>query len=61
MLTSKQRSEFRAQANPLEVTLIVGKGGVSESVIAEAENLLESHELVKGKVLETALDRKSVV
>ena len=54
MLTSKQRSELRAQANPLEVTLIVGKGGVSESVIAEAEILLESHELVKGKVLETA-------
>ena len=26
----------------------------SESVITEAENLLESHELVKGKVLETA-------
>ncbi len=55
MLTSKQRSELRAQANPLEVTLIVGKGGVSESVIAEVENLLESHELVKGKVLETAM------
>ena len=54
MLTSKQRSELRAQANPLEVTLMVGKGGVSESVIAEAEILLESHELVKGKVLETA-------
>ena len=55
MLTSKERSEFRAQANGLEVTLMVGKGGVSESVITEAENLLESHELVKGKVLETAL------
>lgn len=54
MLTSKQRSELRAQANPLEVTLIVGKGGVSDSVISEAEILLESHELVKGKVLETA-------
>ena len=54
MLTSKQRSELRAQANPLEVTLMVGKGGVSESVISEAEILLESHELVKGKVLETA-------
>ena len=54
MLPSKQRSELRAQANPLEVTLIVGKGGVSDSVIAEAEILLESHELVKGKVLETA-------
>ncbi len=55
MLTSKERSELRAQANPLEVTLIVGKGGVSESVIAEAESLLESHELVKGRVLEAAL------
>lgn len=55
MLTSKERSEFRAQANGLEVTLMVGKGGVSESVITEADNLLESHELVKGKVLETAL------
>ena len=55
MLTSKQRSDFRAQANSLEVTLMVGKGGVSDSVIAEAEILLESKELVKGKVLETAL------
>ena len=55
MLTSKERSEFRAQANGMEVTLMVGKGGVSEQVIAEAEILLESKELVKGKVLETAL------
>ena len=55
MLTSKQRSELRSQANGLEVTLMVGKGGVSESVISEAEILLESHELVKGRVLETAL------
>ena len=55
MLTSKQRSEFRSQANSLEVTLMIGKGGVSESVISEAEILLESHELVKGRVLETAM------
>ena len=55
MLTSKQRSEFRAQANGLEVTLMVGKGGVSDSVIAEAEILLEAKELVKGRVLETAM------
>ena len=55
MLTSKQRSELRSRANTLEVTLMVGKGGVSESVISEAEILLESHELVKGRVLETAM------
>lgn len=55
MLTSKQRSEFRAQANGLETTLMVGKGGVSEQVVAEAEKLLDVKELVKGRVLETAL------
>ena len=55
MLTSKQRAEFRAQANSLETTLIVGKEGVTEAIIAEAERLLTARELVKGKVLETAL------
>jgi len=55
MLTSKERAELRAQANTLETTLMVGKGGVTEAVIAEAENQLEARELVKGKVLEGAL------
>ena len=55
MLTSKQRAEYRAQANSLETTLIVGKEGVTEAVIAEADRLLTARELVKGKVLETAL------
>lgn len=55
MLTSKQRAEYRAQANALETTLMVGKDGVTEAVISEAENLLTARELIKGKVLETAL------
>ena len=55
MLISKQRSEFRAQANELDTTLMVGKDGVTENVIAEADRLLTARELVKGKVLETAL------
>ena len=55
MLTSKQRAEFRAQANSLETTLIVGKEGVTEAVVAEADRLLTARERVKGKVLETAL------
>ncbi len=55
MLTSKQRAEYRAQANPLETTLMVGKDGVTEAVVAEADRLLTARELIKGKVLETAL------
>ncbi len=54
MLTSKERAELRAKANGLETTLMVGKSGVTEAVVAEAENLLISKELVKGKVLEGA-------
>ena len=55
MMTSKERSVLRSQANTLETTLMIGKGGVTENVIAEAERLLDARELVKGKVLETAM------
>ena len=55
MLTSKERAELRAQANAIETTLMVGKDGVTENVVAEADRLLTARELVKGKVLETAL------
>ena len=54
MLTSKERAELRAQSNTLDTTLMVGKGGVTDAVIAEAENQLTARELVKGKVLEGA-------
>ena len=55
MLTSKERAELRAKANSIETTLIVGKGGVGETLIADVENQLEARELVKGKVLEAAM------
>ena len=55
MLTSKERAELRSKAMNLDTTLMVGKGGVTESVIAEADNQLTARELVKGKVLEGAM------
>lgn len=55
MLTSKERAELRSQANALETTLMVGKSGITDAVIAEAQTQLTARELVKGKVLEGAL------
>ena len=55
MLTSKERAMYRAQANTLETTLMVGKDGVTDALIEEAERLLTARELVKGKVLEPAM------
>ena len=55
MRTSKERAARRAQANGLDTTLMVGKGGVTEQVVLEAVTQLEARELVKGRVLEAAL------
>lgn len=55
MITSKQRAELRAKANELETTLMVGKEGVTDALVEELGRQLEARELVKCKVLETAL------
>ena len=54
MLTSKERSELRAQANGIETTLIVGKDGVSEAVIAEAVNGTQTSEAKPSEELDGA-------
>ena len=51
MLTSKERAELRSQATNLDTTLIVGKSGITDTLIADVENQLTARELVKGKVL----------
>ena len=55
MLTSKERAELRGQATTLDTTLMVGKSGITDALIAETENQLDSRALVKGKVLEGAM------
>ncbi|MBQ3491358.1 MAG: YhbY family RNA-binding protein [Oscillospiraceae bacterium] len=55
MLTSKERAELRSQATTIDTTLMVGKSGITDTLIAEAENQLDARELVKGKVLEGAM------
>lgn len=54
MLSSKERAALRSQANAADTILHIGKGGVTEAVIAQAGEALAARELVKGKVLETA-------
>ena len=55
MLTSKQRAQLRGMASTEDTIIIVGKGGITENVIAQVKDALTARELVKGKVLESSL------
>ena len=53
-LTSKQRAQLRGLANGIDTILIIGKDGIGDNLIKQADDALEARELIKGKVLETA-------
>ncbi len=47
MLTSKQRSYLKSLASRLTATMSIGKEGLTESVVRQADNQLEARELIK--------------
>lgn len=54
MLTSKQRAYLRSISNDIDTILMVGKGGISNEIIKQADDALVAREIIKGRVLETA-------
>lgn len=54
MLNSKQRAALRALANSLEPIVHIGKGGVIDTIVKQADDALTARELIKGRVLEAA-------
>ena len=54
-LTSKQRSQLRGLANSIETILIVGKDGIGDNLVKQANDALEARELIKGRVLDNSL------
>ena len=53
-LTSKQRAQLRSLAATMDTILHVGKDGVGENLIRQADEALEARELIKISVLETS-------
>ena len=53
-LTSKQRAQLRALANPLEPIVHIGKGDLGDNLIRQTDDALEARELIKCRVLETS-------
>ncbi|WP_028509928.1 YhbY family RNA-binding protein [Ruminococcus sp. NK3A76] len=55
MITPKQRAELKALANSIEPVFQIGKGGVNDAQVAQIDDYLRVHELVKIKVLDNSL------
>ncbi len=50
MITSKQRAKLRGMAQTLEPILYIGKDGIADNLIKQADDALEARELIKGSV-----------
>ena len=54
-MTSKERAQLRAKANPLEPIIQIGKEGISDNLITQIDDTLDARELIKIRVhLETS-------
>ena len=49
-VNDKQRRYLKGLAHPLKPVVMVGNAGLSEAVLAEIENALAYHELIKVRV-----------
>lgn len=54
-LSGKQRAKLRALANTTETIFQIGKGGITDAVVRQTEQALAVRELIKLRVLESAL------
>ena len=54
-MTSKERARLKGLASKEDTIIQIGKGGITESVIASVDTALRARELVKGKVLESSM------
>ena len=54
-LTSKQRAQLRGLANSIDTIVHVGKDGIGENLVKQADDALEARELIKCKVLENSM------
>lgn len=54
-LTSKQRAQLRSMANSLDTIVHIGKDGIGENVVKQANEALEAREIIKCRVLENSM------
>ncbi|MBR3704666.1 MAG: YhbY family RNA-binding protein [Oscillospiraceae bacterium] len=54
-LTSKQRAQLRGIANSIDTIVHIGKDGITENLIKQANDALLAREIIKCRVLENSM------
>ena len=54
-LNSRQRAQLRGLANSIDTIIHIGKDGIGDNLIKQANDALEAREMIKGKVLENSM------
>lgn len=57
-LTARQRQFLRAEAHHLRPVVLLGQHGLTDAVLAEIEQALETHELIKVRIPGVDRDEK---
>ncbi|MBG6247047.1 MULTISPECIES: ribosome assembly RNA-binding protein YhbY [Symbiopectobacterium] len=60
-LSNKQKQHLKSLAHPLKPVVMLGNNGLTEGVLAEIEQSLEHHELIKVKIATEDRDTKALI
>lgn len=55
MLNSKERKLLRSKASLMKDIIHIGKDGLNENIVKQADDALEKRELIKGKIQQNSL------
>lgn len=60
-LNNKQKQHLKGLAHPLKPVVMLGNHGLTEGVLAEIEEALEHHELIKVKIAAEDRETKTLI
>lgn len=55
-MNSKERSLLKKEASKMQPIIHIGKDGMSDNIVTQAEDALKARELVKGKIQQNSLE-----
>lgn len=61
LLSTKQKQYLKALAHHLNPVVMLGNNGLTEGVLAEIDNALEHHELIKVKIAGADREMKQLI